>query len=393
MHRRVSVMLLLILVLGVWFVCASAQDTPAQSPTAGKVASIKPNFMPPTQILGFLGAKEAGGKFSLEWKDAGGWHSVDIRHNDAANLLVVSGATSDVAYVEAMIREADIAPRQIQIEVKIVEISTSRARDLGIDWEQLMTDALPSASWAYRESSSDDYSGQTSSQDYSYRSQREIVTDDYDNSQAETRDDHIRDWRNTDRGSEDISRSLQITASMDLGRVVKFLDESGAAETRNAPRILTLNNRWANILDGERVTYVTRYSSYTNLFETDSMDAGLALKVLPSLGESGYITLRINAELTDLHGSISGSPVKSGQMVENTVIVKDGQSVLLGGLSRTVDQTVTRRFPLLGHVIPFLFSREIKIHDRIESFIVLTPRVVDFSVAIDAATMERIEGN
>jgi type II secretory pathway component GspD/PulD (secretin) len=173
---------------------------------------------------------------------------------------------------------------------------------------------------------------------------------------------------------------------------LRLLDEKGAATIRNAPRILTLNNRRATILDGQRVTYVTRYSSYANLFETDTLDAGLTLSVLPSLGESGYLTLDIRAELTSLSGNISGSPVKDGQIVENTVIVKDGETVLLGGFQRTVEERRHRRFPLLGYALPFLFSREISVKSRRESFVAITPRVVDLTAGVDEKTRGILEG-
>jgi type II secretory pathway component GspD/PulD (secretin) len=153
-----------------------------------------------------------------------------------------------------------------------------------------------------------------------------------------------------------------------------------------------VNNRRATILDGQRVTYITRYSSYTNLFETDTLDAGLTLSVLPSLGESGYLTLDIRAELTSLGSSISGSPIKDGQIVENTVVVKDGETVLLGGFQRSVDQRVHRRFPVLGHILPFIFSRVIVNHSVRESFVVLTPRVVDLAAGLDDRTRGILQG-
>ena len=68
------------------------------------------------------------------------------------------------------------------------------------------------------------------------------------------------------------------------------------------------------------------------------MEAGLRLSVLPSLGENGYMTLDLRAELTSLTRTSPGSPVKDGQVVENTVMVKDGDSVLLGGFTRTVQR-------------------------------------------------------
>ncbi len=173
---------------------------------------------------------------------------------------------------------------------------------------------------------------------------------------------------------------------------LRLLQEVGAATFRDAPRILTVNNRRATILDGKRVTYITRYSSFTNLFETDTLDAGLTLSVLPSLGESGYLTLDIRAELTSLVQEISGSPVKDGQIVENTVLVKDGETVLLGGFVRTTEVKTRRRIPLLGSVLPFLFSREIANQSTIESYVAITPHVVDLAAGVDQKTKDIIEG-
>jgi type II secretory pathway component GspD/PulD (secretin) len=350
----------------------SAQEKPVVAPQPQAVVTVKPNFLPPPEILDFLGVRDIGGRGVLEWRTADGRRLVEIRSNDAANILILTGAPADVQFVERLIKEADVAPRQIEIEVKIVEVSTSKAQDLGIDWDQVLERSRPRVSWRY------DHTEQDYRADYYTKTVTPTGT--------------TESFDGMDREIEQSTEDLDFTTSLYISDVLKLLDQSGAATIRSAPRILTLNNRRATILDGERVTYVTRYSSYTNLFETDSMDAGLTMSVTPSLGESGYITLNVRAELTSLNGSISGSPIKSGQIVENVVIVKDGESVLLGGLSRSVDETIHKRFPLLGHVLPFLFSRDITIKDNVESYIVLRPRVVDFSTAIKAETKAIIEG-
>jgi len=328
------------------------------------VVSMQPDFVPPSEILNILGVRTAGNVAMMRWQDADGPHTVDIRHNDAANLIILTGGKKDVEFVESMIREADIAPRQIEIEVQIIEVNTSKARDIGIDWNDLVRRSNTQFTYQY-----DDY-----------RRDEHYVNRDPTH-------ESIRDTK-----SDQINKRATARTSLNLNDFLTLLDQSGAATFRSAPKILTLNNRRATILDGQRVTYITRYSSYTNLFETDSMDAGLTLSVLPSLGESGYITLEINAEMTALDGQISGSPIKTGQLVENTVVVRDGESVLLGGLTRSAESHTTKRFPILGHVLPFIFSREVTNHDEIESFMVLTPRVVDFSTNLDEETKARLEG-
>lgn len=315
---------------------------------------VHPRYLPPADLAAVLGARPEGGRWSIEWRDAAGVHAVQVRRNDAANLLMLSGESADVAAVQALITAADVAPSQIAIEAKIIEVDENKALAAGIDWGRLRAGATFSQRFI------EDHSSQT----YSYPI------------------DPVRRRSN----------SLQEGAGLDLLDALKLLEEKGAATLRNAPRILTLNNRRASILDGSRTTYVTRYSSYTNLFATDSMDAGLKLSVQPSLGQSGYLTLDIRAELTSIVNNFSGSPVKDGQIVENTIIAKDGETVLLGGFTRTEDSKTHRRFPVLGHVLPFLFSREETVHTRREGYVAITARVVPLDAKLDEPTRGVLEG-
>ncbi len=315
---------------------ASAQEAATTNSSDMKVFTYKPNYVPPTEILSMTGARPYGGQYVLEWRSPEGNHYVDLRVNDAANLIIISGVAADVDHATALIRAADIAPRQIEIEVKIIKISTSKARDIGFDWEMLLDRTRSTTSARYNETN-------------------------------DSRTSVLRVFNSINE------------ATFTVGDVVRILDSTGVADIRNAPRILTLNNRTANILDGQRITYVAKFGVYTGLYETDTMDAGLTMTVTPSLGESGYITLQINAELTQMGNDKTGSLLKDGQMLENTVVVKDGESVLLGGLTQTVNLTSKKRFPLLGYVLPFLFSRETTVRENFESYMILTPRVVDFA--------------
>ncbi|TMQ70406.1 MAG: hypothetical protein E6K80_08610 [Candidatus Eisenbacteria bacterium] len=309
-----------------------AISIPMLARSQSRAASLKPQFLPPAELARVLGVQDSDGRGVLRWQASDGMHAVEVRRNDAANLLMVTGSPEDVAVVE-------------------------EALEAGIDWSRLRGDVQGAQDW----------------QRTHLESRFEAPFPGHVE-QKETRS------------------AFTVDSRVALLDALRLLDEKGAATIRDAPRILTLNNRRATILDGQRVTYITRYSAFTNLFETDTLDAGLTLSVLPSLGESGYLTLDIRAELTSIVDNLSGSPVKDGQIIENTVIAKDGETVLLGGFQRTVDERRHRRFPLLGSVLPFLFSREIVHHSKRESFIVVTPHVVDLAAAIDDRTKGVIEG-
>jgi len=337
----------------VWW-CALVATVTAAAPTWGQtqVATVKPQYLPPAELAQILGVRGEGPRGTLEWRVGEGIHMVEVRRNDAANLLVLAGTPEDVAAAEAMVKAADVAPRQIMVEAKIVEVDRDRLTELGFDWGLISANLRG---------------------DFDYRSSYRKSSNSYNGLGSEARQ------RTTDRiGLFD--------ASADVIANLRALEHAGAATVRDAPRILTLNNRRATVLDGQRVTYITRYSSYTNLFQTDTLDAGLTLSVVPSLGESGYLTLDVRAELTNLSGEISGSPIKDGQIVENTVVVKDGESVMVGGFQRTVVRRTHRRFPLLGRLVPFLFSRETVSQSSRENFVVITPRVVDLTAGVDGRT-------
>jgi len=135
------------------------------------------------------------------------------------------------------------------------------------------------------------------------------------------------------------------------------------------------------------------------------MDAGLKLEVIPSLLESGQLRLKLVAELTELESvfdnfngrsafaALGGSPIKRGQIVENTIVARDGQVIVLGGFTRTVERRTRQRFPILGSILPFLFSRELVQLSHHESLITLTPRVVDLEAGPNDAQKKLLEGH
>lgn len=334
---------------------------------ATQTRTIKPAYVSPADLSRMLGVTETAGLGVLRWTADGSDHVVTVRRNDSANLLVLEGESDDLGRVLAQAEVFDLPPRQIALEARIIEIDTDAARDLGVDWS------------AIRSNGSVNWRGDFSS---AWRSSK------YENPGFTS--------TSTERSKSEVGLTgVQLGAS--LVDALHLLEEKGAATYHDAPRLLTLNNRPATVLDGYRVTYVNRANGYSNIYQTETMDAGLRLEVTPSLGESGYLKLDLEAELSNLlqvelnayypssrdYGAISGSPIKHGQILRNTVMAKDGETIVLAGFTRTVDSRSRRRFPVLGTILPFLFSREMVTQRHHESLIVITPRVVDLAGKLD----------
>jgi type II secretory pathway component GspD/PulD (secretin) len=334
----------------------------------GKTVTYTPKHVPPAELQTALGSRESGGRSVIDWIIGGVGHSIEVRRNDPANLMLFSGDDAAVDAVQELVKAYDQAPRQIALEARIVEVDTDRARDLGIDWSQLSLSADGQ---------------QTASRRH----------------QVSTQGGAFGEIKNK---AEQADGSVAQTTRLSLANALHLLESKGAAKTRDVPRVITLNNRPATIFDGQRVTFTTRADGFAQIYVADTMDAGLKLEVTPSLVESGQLRLRLKAELTELapvndvvrpvqFATLAGSPIKRGQIVDNTIVARDGQLIVLGGFTRTIEAHSRQRFPILGSILPFLFSRDIVQQSHHESLITLTPRVVDLEVGPDAAQKKLIE--
>lgn len=271
--------------------------------------------------------------------------AVHFTINNATNQVMLTGNLNSISSALQLIKFLDVPSRQIVIEAKIVEINNEKLSELGMDWQYLLDrtelNTQGYLNKAMDESTSDGVVDRKKS--YNYRM--------WNNSQSYVR----------------------------AGDFLKIIQEKEIGRVTNVPTIVTTNNKEGTILDGSRVTYVTRYSSNLELFETQEMTAGLYLSVIPSLGESGYLKLEITAKLTELGQIISGSPSETGQIIENTVIVKDGDEFILGGFKTTEKSQNKRKVPVLGTILPFLFSRTENIEIMKDFLIILKPTVIDLN--------------
>ena len=327
------------------------------------ISSFSPSHVPAPELIELLGVHRAddGRSVALIERD-GGMVAVEVRSLETANRIILSGEAGNVEAALELLRSFDVASKQIEISATLIEVNRRKALDAGLDWDRIAERIGAGVGYDYGRNSAE------------VRSRNEEPYPDERLNATLAKD-----------------RRFYANARADLSNSLHLLDASGAGRVRNTPRILTLNNRSATIMDGSKVTYVAKANGFVNVYETQTMDAGLKLEVLPTLGDDGNLTLAVHAELTELDGDIGGSPIKTGQIVDNTIVAKDGEPVMLGGFQRRVDVKYRKRFPLLGHVLPFLFSRE-QVRDEVwESVIVLTAHAVDPTMGLAPETKEMLE--
>lgn len=323
-------------------------------PASAAVATIGLSYLSPDDARCALGLQAVDGVERLQLPEG----VLQARFNTATNQLLLAGDGTAIEAARDLVAILDVPPRQIVIEARIVELNAGRAQDVGLDWQALL-----------------DRSYMQTSMFYSGNHRIDDSVDDSRAQEANHREEAVGSW----------DKRASMNTNTPIGQVLRLVEETGAGEVKHMPQIVTTNNRLGEILDGNRMVYAARYASRDELFETETINAGLYLGVTPTLGAAGLLTMDVTAKLTDLAYGPGDSVGERGQIVSNRVLLRDGQTVLLGGLRRTEVRKEKRRVPILGWVLPFFFSRHVDVDLSRDVFVLLTPHVVDLDVP---ATLE-----
>ena len=174
-------------------------------------------------------------------------------------------------------------------------------------------------------------------------------------------------------------------ATGDLETRIRALQDSGRLNVLSRPYILTSNNQMARITVGSQVPVATGSSISTagSQTTTDYNDVGIILEVTPSINPDGLVNMTIRPEISTLTGqeiTISQDltlPVFSRRLAETKVAVKDGQTIVIGGLIQDEVRDNVVKVPLLGDIplAGLLFRRTEKVKNKTELLIFLTPYV------------------
>jgi type II secretory pathway component GspD/PulD (secretin) len=156
------------------------------------------------------------------------------------------------------------------------------------------------------------------------------------------------------------------------------LISKGRAQILATPKIVTINNREADLLIGE--TYPIVFStSVLGGQNVQFVDIGVKLRLTPTIGSDGTVTAEMHPEYSEIEGTTStGYPIIANRKIDATLRVKDAQTIVLGGLMRDVDSETITKIPGLAD-IPVLgkfFQNRQASHERDEIVFLITPHVI-----------------
>ncbi len=198
----------------------------------------------------------------------------------------------------------------------------------------------------------------------------------------ETKDSNIGlEWGGTDVQGHPTQGSATYAftgGSVPLNVTLNALITEGRAQILATPKLVTINNKEADLLIGQ--TYPVIYStSVLGGQNVQFVDIGVKLRLTPTIGPDGVVTAELHPEYSELLGLTStGYPIIANRKIDSTLRVADSQTIVLGGLMRDVDNETLERVPGLSS-IPVLgefFKNRITHHERDEIVFLITPHVI-----------------
>lgn len=193
----------------------------------------------------------------------------------------------------------------------------------------------------------------------------------------------------------------------DYKAILDLLRTIGDTKILSSPRIMALNNQEARILVGTKDAYITSTTSLSGSTtvtsqEVNFVDTGIKLYVTPTINRDGFVTMKIKPEISSAtrtsiksEDKITEIPIVSTSESETTVMVKDGVTIIMGGLRKDEKQKTVKKIPLLGDIplLGFFFRSTSDETKKTELVILLTPHIISGETALtDFADLKPREG-
>ncbi len=306
---------------------------------------------------------------------------VRITADKATNSLIITAEPDDYLVLEAIIRKIDIPRAMVYIEALIMEVNVTKDFELGTEWRIGEDSSIDGKDVVY----GGGFSGESS-----------IIS-------GTTAGTTFVPTLPSGFALGVFGEALSISGITfpSIQAVVNAYKKDRDVRILSTPQILTTDNQEAKIYVGKNIPFQTTATLSTssagevyNSFEY--RDVGKTLKITPQISKDRMVRLLLSLEVTALESSVDNRPTTLKRTIETTAIVRDGHSVVLGGLIDDTQGATVYKVPCLGDIpgIGYLFSTRSTGFDKSNLYVFMTPRVIqkpDEIKAVSRSKREEIE--
>lgn len=278
-------------------------------------------------------------------------NEVSIQAHESTNSLVVTAQPSMIRAIEDVVRQLDIRRAQVLVEAIIVEVFEGDGINFGVQW--LHED------FGFMQHSHGNLAplGQIAIAAEAARGEPGTVTEriNADGSTTIQREpDRRGDYSLLAQVLGQANGLMFGTVQDGWGAIVQAVSTDTNSNILSAPSITTLDNQEANFLVGQNVptlTGSTAGSNNENPFQTvERQDIGIRLRVTPQVNEGDSVQMIIEQEVSSLAGATSVDITINKRELSTTVLARDGETIVLGGLIDEDVQESLSKVPILGDI-------------------------------------------
>jgi general secretion pathway protein D len=339
--------------------------------------------------LGGAGGSNSGG-FSDKQSESGDDNQPGgmIQADSATNSLIITASDPVYRNLRAVIDQLDKRRAQVYIEALVVELNSTRAGNLGIQWQVASGNLLAGTNLAST-------AGNVSSSN--------ILGVTAGLAAPAANGGGVASLPSTLTQGLNIGWLHNMFGVAGLGGLLQYFAGVSDANVLSTPNLITLDNEDAKIVVGQNVPIPTgSYQSLTTgtagtAFNTyDRRDVGLTLHVRPQITAGGILKLQLYTEDSSVVGNIasqttnSPGPTFNIRSIQSTVLADNGEIIVLGGLMQDNYQVSNSKVPLLGDIpwIGQLFRSETKQRQKTNLMVFLRPVIIG-----DSDTAQEITAN
>ena len=279
----------------------------------------------------------------------------DVQVDKGGNRLIVMTSPRVISQVQEMVTTLDQPARQVMIEARVVEVSTNDLAQIGIDWNLLT------------------------------RQNFVIIEGDSGNAPRGQLPANAP-FLPPQQGKQLYNFRPFARQSMGFNVALDLLINNGNARVLANPKVATLNGHEANILVGQRIPYQVTSTVFAGTAAAPTLtvekeEVGVKLRITPVINVDGYITTTIAPEVSTVLGFTGVNndlPIVATREASTTVRLKDGNSVIIGGLLSEEKTHDTAKVPLLGDIplLGYLFQHQSIQTRKTDLVIEVTPHIV-----------------
>ncbi len=285
------------------------------------------------------------------------------------NVLIVKDVRANIEKAQALVRNLDTQTPQVLIESRIVEANTSFSRQLGVQWggSGTASAATGNATGLIFPNSVNLFGsvGGTSPPGFGATAPAFAI--------------NLPAGAGVGAGGAIGMTFGSAGGALGLQLRLSAAENEGYVKTISAPKVTTLDNNTARISQGVSIPFSQTSASGTN---TVFMEARLSLEVTPHITQDGSVLMSITAQNNQpdpANTGANGQPAIQRKEAQTQVLVKDGDTTVIGGIYVRRGSSSTDTVPFLGKipVLGYFFRRHSERDDRQELLIFITPRILN----------------